>query len=170
MSEHEISDFARELVMLLASRGMTLATAESCTGGLISKLITDIPGSSDVFTGGVVSYSNEVKKALLGVPEETLRQHGAVSEATALYMADGARHACMADIAVSATGIAGPGGGTPEKPVGTVWVAISCEKDRRAILLPLPYPECAGREAIRLATAEFLIRLVCETLKTQYTA
>lgn len=109
----------------LRHRGLTLALAESCTGGLIAKRITDIPGSSSYFLGGLVTYSNESKQALLGVKEATLAAYGAVSEQTAREMAVGARRAIGADIAVSVTGIAGPGGGSPEKPVGTVWIGIA---------------------------------------------
>ncbi len=111
------------------SRGWTLATAESCTGGEIARRLTDVPGSSDVFTGAVVSYSNEIKHALLGVPDEVLATHGAVSPETAAAMAAGARSALSADVAVSVTGIAGPGGGTDEKPVGLVYIHLSTPAD-----------------------------------------
>ncbi len=164
--EHGARARAAEAVDALRRANLRLATAESCTGGLIAKLITDIPGASDVFVGSVVSYSNDVKSSLLGVPEDVLRERGAVSRETALYMADGARRACHADIAVSTTGIAGPGGGTKEKPVGTVWVAVSCEKRREAHLLA--HTEDAGREAIRLATAEYVLRLIYETAEIGY--
>ena len=102
----------------------TLATAESCTGGLIADRITDIPGSSSYFVGGVVAYAYEAKAALLGVSWDTLNTKGAVSPETVLEMARGARRVLGADIAVSASGIAGPGGGTPEKPVGTTWIGL----------------------------------------------
>lgn len=110
-------------------RSLTLSTAESCTGGFVSHLITTIPGSSTVFKGGVVAYSNELKMNLLGVPESTLEQDGAVSEETVIAMAKGALKTMNTDIAVSISGIAGPGGGTPEKPVGTVWICVSNEKE-----------------------------------------
>jgi PncC family amidohydrolase len=102
-----------------------LATAESCTGGLIADRITDTPGSSDYFLGGVVAYSNALKEALLGVRHETLLAHGAVSEPTARQMAHGARQRLGADVALAVTGIAGPTGGTSEKPVGLVYLALS---------------------------------------------
>lgn len=126
-----------ELVRRLKESGKTIATAESCTGGLIAKRITDISGSSAVFLGGCVTYANSVKEGLIGVSHESLEKFGAVSEQVALEMARGVRKAVGADIAVSTTGIAGPDGGTPEKPVGTVWVGISSEKGDRAVLLRL---------------------------------
>lgn len=109
---------------LLRERGLKLALAESCTGGLVGDRITNISGSSEYFLGGVVAYAYEAKVALLGVSWETLNSVGAVSQETVLEMARGARKALSADIAVSISGIAGPGGGTPEKPVGTTWVGL----------------------------------------------
>lgn len=114
-----------EIGGLLRARGWKLATAESCTGGLIGHRITDIPGSSDYYLGGVVAYAYEAKAALLGVSWETLQKHGAVSRETVLEMARGARTMLGADIAVSVSGIAGPGGATPDKPVGTTWLGLS---------------------------------------------
>lgn len=110
---------------LLRERGKTLAVAESCTGGFISQQITLVPGSSDYFLGSVTAYSNDIKKNILGVNEGTLLQHGAVSSQAAKEMATGALKALKADVAIATTGIAGPGGGTAEKPVGTVWIAIA---------------------------------------------
>lgn len=120
-----IRGVAERLVALLNACGMTCATAESCTGGGVGAAITAVPGSSAVYLGGVVSYANEVKSGVLGVKEETLSAVGAVSSETAAEMAAGARRLTGADIAVSVTGIAGPGGGTPEKPVGLVWFGIA---------------------------------------------
>ena len=117
---------------VLRGRRLTLVTAESCTGGLIAHRLTNVSGSSAYFLGGIVSYSNEAKAQLLGVRQSTLEAHGAVSEATAIEMARGARRVFKADIAVSVTGIAGPGGGTPEKPVGLVWVGLSTPEGDRA--------------------------------------
>lgn len=113
------------LVRELAARKLTLATAESCTGGLVGHRITNVPGSSDVFLGGVVSYSNAAKESLLGVKPETLAAHGAVSEQTAAEMAEGARRRFGSVFGLSITGIAGPGGGTPEKPVGLVFMGLA---------------------------------------------
>ena len=110
---------------LLRARSWTLATAESCTGGLVADRITDVPGSSDYFVGGIVAYANAVKTQTLGVASETIARYGAVSRETVLEMAQGARAALRADIAVSVSGIAGPGGGQPGKPTGTIWVGLA---------------------------------------------
>jgi nicotinamide-nucleotide amidase len=109
---------------ILKARGLKLVTAESCTGGLIGSRITDIPGSSEYFLGSVVAYAYEVKVSLLDVPWDTLNTYGAVSRETVLAMAQGARKRLSGDVALSVSGIAGPGGGTPEKPVGTAWVGL----------------------------------------------
>ncbi len=122
---------AAKLVALLKASGKTCATAESCTGGGIGAAITSVPGSSDVYLGGVVSYANSVKRGLLGVSQEILDSVGAVSSECAAQMAEGARRATGADIAVSVTGIAGPGGGSAEKPVGLVWFGISSHSGTR---------------------------------------
>ncbi len=110
---------------MLTSRGLTVSTAESCTGGTISQLLTSIPGASVYFIGGLVAYSYEVKENDLGVSKRTLIAQGAVSEATVIEMAVGARRKFASDFAISVSGIAGPDGGTSEKPVGTVWIAIA---------------------------------------------
>jgi nicotinamide-nucleotide amidase len=109
----------------LLKQGMTLATAESCTGGLVASRLTDVPGSSDVFTYGFVTYANRAKVEILGVEENVLQQYGAVSEEVARQMAEGALRVSHADVSVAVTGIAGPSGGTPEKPVGTAWLALA---------------------------------------------
>ena len=121
---------AETLVALLKAKGLTCATAESCTGGGIGAAITSVPGSSDVFLGGVISYAKSVKKDVLCVKDETLASHGAVSPETAAQMAEGAKRILSADIAVSVTGIAGPGGDSPEKPVGLVWFGIAANGAR----------------------------------------
>jgi len=110
---------------LLTGRSLWLAVAESCTGGLISHRVTNVPGSSAYYRGGITAYANEAKIRLLGVHVGTLERHGAVSEATVLEMARGVRAALFADLGISVSGIAGPGGGTLEKPVGTTWIGLS---------------------------------------------
>lgn len=114
-----------ELGSSLKARNWTVAVAESCTGGKLGDMITSVPGSSDYFLGGVISYSNSAKVGLLSVDPEVIRSEGAVSEKVALQMAEGARVVFGADMGVSTTGVAGPGGGSPEKPVGLVYVAVS---------------------------------------------
>ncbi len=128
------NDLAAAEALLAACRslGLRLATAESCTGGLIAALLTAIPGASDVFERGFVTYSNRAKEELLGVRAGTLAALGAVSEAVARQMAEGALRASAADVALSVTGIAGPGGGTVEKPVGLVWFGLATHRSTLA--------------------------------------
>lgn len=132
-----MKDSAKKLVDILSEKGLRIASAESCTGGMVSAAITAAPGASSVFDGTVVSYSNGVKNTLLGVPQEVLDTHGAVSAQCAEAMAEGVRSLMSADIGISLTGIAGPGGGTPEKPVGTVYLGISSKRGVRSRLLTL---------------------------------
>ncbi|NUR75275.1 MAG: CinA family nicotinamide mononucleotide deamidase-related protein [Thermoleophilia bacterium] len=156
-----------ELVLtLLRERGLTLATAESCTGGLVAARLTEVPGSSDVFAGAVVAYANEVKAAQLGVPDAVLRDHGAVSAETAEAMARGARERLGVDVAVSVTGIAGPDGGTAEKPVGLVFLHASGPMGERRLRFDFP----GDRETIRgraaTAALHLVRRLVTESAQT----
>ena len=116
---------------LLTEQGLTIAVAESCTGGLIAHQLTNVSGSSAYFIGGVVAYANEVKEQVLGVSGETLAAHGAISEETVREMARGARRLFDTDVAISAAGIAGPTGGTPQKPVGLVYVALAAQDFER---------------------------------------
>ena len=121
-----MSESLEELIgRLLIEKKLTLALGESCTGGLVAHRLTNVPGSSSYVLGGIIAYSNEAKERLLGVRHETLEEHGAVSAETAIEMARGARTARGADVGLSVTGIAGPGGGTPDKPVGLVYVALA---------------------------------------------
>lgn len=115
---------AAEINAELRKRKLLLATAESCTGGAIAAAITSVPGSSEIFCGGVVAYSNDVKTNLLGVSSQILAEHGAVSEPTVRMMAEGVRRSMRCHCAIATSGIAGPGGGTSQKPVGTVWIAV----------------------------------------------
>ena len=127
-----------EVGVWLRKRGLKLVAAESCTGGLVGHLVTNVPGSSDYYLGSVTAYAYEAKERLLGVRRETLDQHGAVSAEVALEMARGVRQALAADfplarmVGISVTGIAGPGGGTPQKPVGLVWIGLSAANYERA--------------------------------------
>ncbi|MGV8082609.1 MAG: nicotinamide-nucleotide amidohydrolase family protein [Coriobacteriia bacterium] len=152
------STLPETLVHLAAERGLTLAVAESCTGGLVAGAITGVPGASSVFLGGVVSYSNEAKMALLGVGASTLADYGAVSAETAAEMAAGTRERFGADLAVSTTGIAGPGGGTPEKPIGLVWFGIADGRGVRTVRRQ--WPERFGRQTIRVMATAFALDLL----------
>jgi nicotinamide-nucleotide amidase len=142
---------------LLTRADMTLALAESCTGGLIGKLLTDVPGSSRYVLGGAIAYANRAKVRLLGVPKELLRAHGAVSEEVARAMAEGALHATDADLAIAVTGVAGPDGGTADKPVGTVCFALAQKQVPTRVCTEL-FP--GDRTRVRLRTAYTALRLV----------
>jgi nicotinamide-nucleotide amidase len=144
------------VLRLLRERGMTLAMAESCTGGLVAARLTAVPGSSDVFLGSVVAYADDVKAEVIGVPRRVLAEFGAVSAETAAAMAAGARERLGADVAVAVTGVAGPDGGTPEKPVGLVFVHAAGPKGERALRLDLP----GDRETIRARAAVAALHLV----------
>jgi nicotinamide-nucleotide amidase len=150
-----------EVLALCRAAGLTLATAESCTGGLVGARLTSVPGSSDVYVGGVVSYSDEVKRSVLRVPSHVLATHGAVSAEAAEAMAAGARTTLDADVAVAVTGVAGPGGGTPEKPVGLVFVSAECPGGHSASELRLP----GDREDIRRRATVAALHLLRRLLK-----
>ncbi len=159
--EEALRERARRLLERAESADLRLATAESCTGGLLAGIITALPGASASFAGGLVAYANEIKVRHLGVPARVLEAEGAVSEAVALRMARGARERFGAGLAIAATGIAGPAGGTPEKPVGTVWIAVSHS----------PGGDVArrqrfggGRAEVRLASVAAALDLALETL------
>jgi nicotinamide-nucleotide amidase len=147
----------QELVLeLCLGRGLTLGTAESCTGGLVAARLTAVPGSSEVFRGGVVAYADDVKQAELGVPAELLAVHGAVSAEVAAAMAQGVRSRLGVDVGVATTGIAGPGGGTPEKPVGLVFFHVAGPDGEEALRFELP----GDREWIRARSAVAALHLV----------
>lgn len=148
------------VVRELISRKLTLATAESCTGGLISDRITDVPGSSAAFLMGVVSYSNEAKKRVLGVPAELLEKNGAVSDEVARAMADGVRKISGADIGISVTGIAGPTGGSPQKPVGLVYIGLSSVTETVAHKYQFP----GGRIDIKLRASQAALDMLRTSL------
>jgi nicotinamide-nucleotide amidase len=143
-------------------RGWTLATAESCTAGLVAARLTNVPGSSDVFVGGVVAYSDAVKRELLGVPAEVLARAGAVSPETAEAMASAARRALGTDVAVSVTGVAGPGGGSPEKPVGLVYLHAVTPEDSHGVELRLPGNRDAVRRRAAVSALHLLRRLLSQ--------
>lgn len=147
---------------LLRSRGWRLGAAESCTGGLVAAALTDAAGSSEWFTGGVVAYANAVKSDLLGVPAPDLAEHGAVSEPVVLAMARGVRRLLGVDAGLAVSGIAGPGGGVPGKPVGTVWMAWDLAGAARARRRHFPGDRAAVRAAAVRACLEELARLLAE--------
>ena len=154
---------AENLLAQARAKGFKIATAESCTGGLIAGLLTEIPGSSDVVERGFVTYSDKAKEEMLGVPSALIRQHGAVSEQVARVMAEGAIRNSTAQLSVAVTGIAGPGGGTDEKPVGLVHIAVA--RAGEATL----HRECRfgdiGRSAIRLASVAAALEMLERLLK-----
>jgi nicotinamide-nucleotide amidase len=145
------------VVRALKERGLTLATAESCTGGLIAHRITNVPGASAVFGHGFVTYANGAKSSLLNVSPDDLATHGAVSEVVAKQMAAGALQASGADIAVAVTGIAGPDGGTPEKPVGTAWIGLA-SSNHDAIAFKVYHPR--NRHDFKLAVSQAALEAV----------
>ena len=152
---------AERLVKVLAEKKMTCATAESCTGGGVGYAITGVSGSSAVFWGGIISYDNSVKHGVLGVPEEVLATKGAVSSECAAAMADGARRLLKTDLAVSITGIAGPGGGSAEKPVGLVWFGVASKSGTTTEKKVFP----GDRESVRTAAIEHALQLLLAAAK-----
>ena len=161
----DIGSLQAAVVRALSEKHLTLATAESCTGGLVSKRITEIPGSSAVFHCGVCSYANEIKEKLLGVRHETLEKFGAVSEQTAAEMAAGIRTLSGADVAVSTTGLAGPGGGSPQKPVGLVYVGVSSKNFSTVRRLTLGRGYGDEREYIRTVAASNALFLALQAVR-----
>ncbi len=159
-------DICSNVVKALSERKLTIATAESCTGGLIAKSITDISGASAVFYGGVVSYDNSVKENVLGVKKETLNTLGAVSKDTACQMALGVKKLLKTDIGISTTGIAGPGGGTPQKPVGTVYVGIAYLDKVEGFLLNID--SNLSRDEIRNEATKRLLSMALEKILQNY--
>jgi nicotinamide-nucleotide amidase len=157
-----LEKLAGAVVKDLAASGKAVATAESCTGGWIAKSITDIPGSSAVFAYGVVSYSNGAKESFLGVKNATLEEHGAVSERVVEEMADGILHLSGADIAVAVSGIAGPDGGTDDKPVGTVWFAWAVRDGAHALIDTNREQFAGDRELVRELTVAHALQGVLE--------
>ena len=147
---------------LLHEHGLKLVLAESCTGGLLGSRITDVPGSSEYFLGSVVAYAYETKVALLGVSWDTLNSKGAVSRETALEMARGIRDSMKADISVAVSGIAGPGGGTPEKPVGTTWIGLVATDGEWGQLFHFP----GDREENKVLAVDAALKLLLDYLQS----
>lgn len=156
-------DLAAVALDALRTRGLSLAVAESCTGGLVGARLTAVPGSSAVFQGGVIAYADDVKTALLGVSAETIATHGAVSEAVVLEMARAARAATGADVALAVTGIAGPGGGSEAKPVGTVWFGFAVAEAVEAVRVVFP----GDRENIRARAAQYGLHGVLQRVEVR---
>jgi PncC family amidohydrolase len=150
----------------LIKHKLTLATAESCTGGLIGHRLTEVPGSSEYFRGGIIAYSNEIKERVLGVSHATLESHGAVSAETAIEMARGARRVLQMDIAVSVTGIAGPGGGSADKPIGLTYIAVAADRYERVERFVWK----SDRSGNKRASGEAALQMVQDYLSTLLTA
>ncbi|PAV26709.1 nicotinamide-nucleotide amidase [Tamilnaduibacter salinus] len=156
-----LTDAANALGDLLRERGLTMTTAESCTGGWVAKVLTDRPGSSDYVHSGLVVYANEAKSGLLGVGEDMLAEHGAVSEPVVRAMVSGARRVTGADVAVAISGVAGPGGGTDDKPVGLVWFAWGGPDD--AVQAQAARFD-GDRDAVRRQSVRFALESVTRSL------
>ena len=153
------------IIQYFITHNITISSAESCSGGLISKMITDIPGCSAIYPGGVCAYSNEMKIKWLNVNSSTLEQHGAVSAETALEMAQGIREVTGSDYGISTTGIAGPGGGSAEKPVGLVYIAVVGPNYQKVEKLPLNQNIPLTRDTIQQQTAEYALYMLSNSLK-----
>ncbi len=163
MTDAQLQDLAARLGERLFAARYRLATAESCTAGWLAKAVTDVPGSSQWFECGYVTYSNAAKTRDLGVRPETLAEHGAVSAATVLEMARGALDRCGVDVAVATSGIAGPDGGSPGKPVGTVWFALAHAPGLRVPAVARLQQFIGDREAVRRASVAFALEWLLES-------
>ena len=161
----EKTNMERDLINALREKGWRMAAAESCTGGRIAQRITAVPGASDVFSGSMVSYSCETKQSALGVRAETLDKYGAVSEETAREMASGALRITEADVAVSVTGIAGPGGGTADRPVGTVCFGLALRASGKVTSVRVQFDPAAEREEICGMAASYAMEWVMNALR-----
>lgn len=163
MNEKELIAFAEVIIKKLKGNNLSLGLAESCTGGWLSKIITDVSGASSVYNGGICSYANEIKIKLLGVKEDTLRSFGAVSEQTAYEMANGARSALNADIGIGITGIAGPTSDNTSKPVGLIYVAVS-DKNKTIVKELRNNFQTDIRLNNRLSALKTALSLLCDIL------
>ena len=153
-----LDELAARVIEIFREKGLSLALAESCTGGMIAETITNVAGASDIFYGSAVTYVNSAKEHILGVARETLEKHGAVSSECAEEMACGARRVYGADVAMSVTGIAGPGGGSEAKPVGTVWFGLAAKDDAETFRRRFD----GDRAAVRRQTVEEVLRRLAE--------
>jgi len=160
--DQDSTQLVTRLAALLCEKGLKICTAESCTGGLIAKTLTDLAGSSDWFECGFVTYSNRAKTEMIDVPESVISEYGAVSEAVATAMANGALRNSAAQVAIAITGVAGPGGGSADKPVGTVWIAVASKKQ----VVAKKHFFQGNREAIRAATMLSAIEMALQLLET----
>ena len=163
MADPALVALAERLQDVCIGRGLTVATAESCTGGLIGYSLTEIPGSSEYYLGGVIGYSNAAKIEQLGVPAKTIDQHGAVSAQTAVAMAEGARRRFGADYGISVTGVAGPGGGSPEKPVGLVYIHAVTPEVARGIEFTYGQDRESIRRRATVSSLHLLRRLLAQS-------
>lgn len=164
--DHALYEKANTILDACKKRNVKLATVESCTGGLLSAILTELPGSSDMFTHGFITYANEAKTEMVGVPKDMFAAGGpgAVSEEVARAMAEGALKTASADIAIAITGVAGPGG-SEKKPVGLVHFAAAMKGDTPTIHLKMHYPSSWDRSAIRLAAVDTALDMIVEELK-----
>lgn len=163
MFSPEIATLAKRVVDTLVAQGMTIATAESCTGGLIAGALTSVSGSSDAVYGGFITYANEAKMVMLGVPEEVLATHGAVSEQTVRAMAEGALRTSKTNISIAVTGIAGPNGGSAQKPVGLVY--LGCATPHETYHQEERFGDL-GRDGIRAATVIAALKMVLDVVRS----
>lgn len=163
----ELSDriLVKEISAILLQNGETLSVAESCTGGLVGMLLTSEPGSSKWFAGGVIAYDDRIKTDLLGVPSEMIQKYGAVSNEVAAAMAGGVRNLTGTDYSVSISGIAGPTGGTPEKPVGTVCMAVDSNGSCITLMKYFSHSHSYSREVVRQASASYLLSMLYSRLR-----
>jgi len=162
-----MNSLAAQVIELASEQKKTIGTAESCTGGMVGAALTSVPGSSTVFKGGIIAYANSVKSHQLNVPPGMIHKYGAVSREVARALAQNAVTELNVDIAISITGVAGPGGGTKEKPVGTVWLGLANQNgDKVSVSTKLFHSGREGREAIRVATVRQALGLLRDALQT----
>ena len=160
--KQNLTDLIGELAAALLQKGQKVCTAESCTGGLIAKSLTDLAGSSDWFECGFVTYSNQAKTDMIGVPESVISEYGAVSEAVVRAMVTGSLRHCVANCSIAVTGVAGPAGGSADKPVGTVWIAVASDDQ----ICAQKYLFAGDRDAVRQATLIQAMQNMIQLLKT----